>query len=70
MVRRIWIVALIVLSLASFAHDAQAAYRWRRGAIVDYLFGGYCRGPFGYGDFPYAGHCPMHDYAECGCPIR
>jgi hypothetical protein len=46
---------LVVVALASVAEDAHGAHHHRRGGVVDYLFGGYGPGPFGYGDFSYAG---------------
>jgi hypothetical protein len=72
MLRRICIVALIAVSLTSIARDTQASTtkcRSRCGAVVEYLFGGYCKGPFGHGNVSYAGHPPMHAWTECGCQL-
>jgi len=71
MLRRICIVALIAVSLSSMARDSHAApqCRSRCGAVVEYLFGGYCKGPFGHGPVSYAGHPPIHACTECGCQM-
>lgn len=52
--RRFLTVALVTLAIASLTQHAQAKVRCCR-KVADYLFGGYCGGPFGYGNFQYAG---------------
>ena len=47
---------LVVVALGCLLQDAHAANpNRRRPTIVNYLFGGYGRGPFGYGEVFYNG---------------
>jgi hypothetical protein len=66
MFRRLLMAALIVASLACMAKESHAATHCRKGAVVDYLFGGYGRGPFGHGYVAYAGYVPYAQCTECG----
>jgi hypothetical protein len=69
MFRRLLMALLFVVALASLVHDVQASSCRRR--VVDYLFGGYGGGLFGYGGgSSYAGYTPPPVYTECGCRIR
>lgn len=54
MLRRSLQAVLVVVALASAVEEADAGHH-HRGGVVDYLFGGYGPGPFGHGDFSYAG---------------
>jgi hypothetical protein len=48
--------ALVVVALACLVPDGRAAGHSRPRPLANYLFGGFGPGPFGYGDFVYAGH--------------
>jgi hypothetical protein len=47
-------LVLVAFAVACLAQDVQAKERCC-GKVVDYLFGGYCGGPFGYGNCRYEG---------------
>jgi hypothetical protein len=49
-------VVLVVVALTCAIQDGHAGGRPRRKPVANYLFGGYGPGPFGYGDFVYAGY--------------
>jgi hypothetical protein len=67
MLRRLIMATLVVVALASVCQQAQASCHCRRGGVVDYLFGGYGPGLFGYGGgYSYAGFTPPANYTECG----
>lgn len=55
MLRRSLLAVLFVVALTALADDSQAAGHSHRGGVANYLFGGYGPGPFGHGDFTYAG---------------
>ena len=70
MLRRLLIAALIVVSLACVIQKSHAACNGRRCGLIEFLFGGYGPGPFGKGEFSYAGYTPPPIYTECGCRLR
>ncbi|HTU24025.1 MAG TPA: hypothetical protein VMF30_01430 [Pirellulales bacterium] len=47
--------ALVIVALACLIQDAQATNHARRRAAVSYWLGGFGPGPFGHGNFVYAG---------------
>jgi hypothetical protein len=70
MLRRSLMAVLVVVALAGMAQQSKAACRGHRGGVVNCLFGGYGRGPFGNGYCAYAGYYPPAEYTCCGCRIR
>ena len=66
MLRRTLLAVLVVASLACLVQNAHAAGHSRRGRVMNYLFGGYGPGPFGNGNFSYAGHPPIYNYTIRG----
>ncbi len=55
MLRNILMATLVVVAFACLIQDTNASAQSCRRSVCDYLFGGYCSGPFGYGDFVYNG---------------
>jgi hypothetical protein len=56
MLRRTLKAALVIAALACLIHDANALGHARGRGVVRHYLGGYGTGPFGYGDFVYAGY--------------
>jgi len=53
--------ALLVVALACLIQDSRAGGQPCRKPVAKHKFGGYGSGPFGYGDFVYAGY-PTYNY--------
>ncbi len=70
MLRRSMMAVLVVAALACIARDAQAGNPCCRQKVLEYLFGGYGPGPFGKGEFSYAGQYPIDNRTCRGCKIQ
>jgi hypothetical protein len=71
MLRRLILATLVVVALASLAQESHAGCkRCCKKNVVCNLFGNYGPGPFGCGDFAYAGYYPRANYTCCGCRIQ
>jgi hypothetical protein len=66
MLRHLLMAAVVLVGMACMVQDAHATTHCCKGRVADYLFGGYGRGPFGHGYFPYAGYMPRANCTECG----
>ncbi len=69
MFRHSWKAALLAVALSCLVQDAQASGRkssgpYRRKPVAEYLVGGYGPGPFGKGDFVYAGYSSYNYQAQ------
>lgn len=70
MLRHSLIAALVVVALAGTVKAGHPPRHCCRDKVVNYLFRGYGPGPFGHGDFWYAGWYPYDNRTCCGCKVR
>lgn len=69
MLRQSMKAVMIAVALAGMVKCGQHSNPCRR-SICDYLFGGYGPGPFGHGEFGYAGYYPQDNRTCHGCKIQ
>jgi hypothetical protein len=69
MLRHFLTAGLLVVALSCTAKGGQPSNHCCRGKVCSYLFGGYGPGPFGKGNFCYAGYCPYDNRTLLGCKL-
>ncbi len=74
MLRRLLMAMLVVVAVGSLVEDSQASCNrgknCQKTSLREYFLGGCGPGPFGRGEFGYAGYYPAPVYSCCGHRIK